>query len=266
MIRKVLAWVLGICPLFIFTNVLPYRTPLLFSHEQRPYIEKTLALLTSEERKNVQDLFEHLFFFDQCSYPLFGTKPISIGRILPTRKAKKGWEAWKKIAPFFHSEKFIIREHVFQGHKFILVANLDEVEKTYNRNRAAFEQAFGHRLTSDLLKACIIEENALFQEVMHNDLIVGILLGYGARNAQIFSEGKEEKLALKPFSQGHPILYYFSPVMPPFFVCDPDSEETLELQHRYKKERKLMIKMSKNEPLFIQMLGLLAENSQAANN
>lgn len=247
----------GICLVFILFSGLrgvQHAVPL----EDKVYVEEACSVLSKAERKDLEVLFEHFFFFDQFSYPLFGSKPMSIGRLLPKDEFRNGWQAWKKIAPLFDSKKIVIRESMFNGHEVVLIANLDAIERAYDQNRELFEEAFGGRMSLDAMKRCILEENSLFQELIKNDVCLGVLLGYGVGNARLFAS-EIERSSLKPFSKGHPILYYFSSVMPVYFACDINSEETNELRSRYKAERTEILK---KENLFTSMLVALRGDSE----
>jgi len=251
---KILLFLCGICLVFIlFRGLINVQASI--SQEDKVYVEEICSALTKEERKDLEALFEHFFFFDQFSYPLFGSKPMSVGRLLPTKEYGNGWQAWKKIAPLFNSKKFVIREAMFNGHEVVIIANLDVIEVVYHQNRGLFEEAFEGRMSLDALKECIVRENALFQELVKNDVCLGVLLGYGTENARLFARGTE-KSRLKPFSNGHPIFYYFSSVMPVYFACDLNSNETKELKSRYKAER---AKILKKGNLFTSMLVALHE-------
>lgn len=221
------------------------------SHGQNVYIENALSVLTSRERSDLKSLFEHFFFFDQFSYPLFGTKPMSIGRLLPTDKARSGWEVWKKITPLFSSDKFIIRESKLNESEIVLIANLDAIESVYYENKDLFEKY----MTLDELKASFKQEGPLFQELIHDHLCLGVLLGYGRRNAELFTENQS---VLKPFCKWHPVFYYFSSIAPVYFGCDPDSEETKALKKRYDDERSSIVRQAKNEDIFVRTLALLS--------
>ena len=226
---------------------------------QKAEIQKKLCSLSKTENKELQALFDHFFYFSEFAYTIFGTKPMSIARLPPTLKAKKGWEAWEKIQGRFCSKKFILRKYLCDGYEFVLVANLKEIEKVYRENQAWFNAVFREKMTLDTLISCLKEESPLFQELMHNHLLVGILLGYGARNAELFSHNStlenKKKIPLESFSMRvHPIFYLFSKIMPPNFACDPSTEETRDLKNRYQQERKEILKRAKKDSLFTQML------------
>lgn len=236
--------------------------PSILSKEQRTTLQNELSPLSIEEQGTLKEFFDHHFFFSDFAYTLFGSKPMSIGRLQPTQKARDGWASWKKIKMAFNSKEFVIREYALHGNDFVLVANLNSIGQVYRQNQKLFDQIFDGKMTADALIDCIKEDGPLFQKLMHNHLLVGLLLGYGIHNAELFSQNQnlpnEKKVALSPSSgKTHPIFYIFSKVMPVSFACDPCTEETKELQSRYTKERKDIQKIAKKDPLFIQMLARL---------
>jgi|GEM_PF-5766793 len=256
--------------LFILLIVALNFEPSALTKEQKNAIQKELSSLSKEENESLKELFDHHFFFSDFAYTLFGTKPMSIGRFHPTQKAKKGWEAWGKINVFFTSEKFIIRKYTCNDHEFLLVANLEKIEQIYHQNQMWFDQAFKGRMTFDALILCLREDGPLFQELMDDHLLVGILLGYGAHNAELFDQNQKlsegEGAALQASSWTiHPVFYIFSELMPVSFACDPSTEETKELKKRYAKERRAILRMAKRDPLFIQMLAQLSGNDPCKN-
>lgn len=238
--KKILFILLIICPaLFLSLSLI------------NPAPDRASLNLSQKEKERVEKTFKHFFFFDQFAFTLFGSKPVSIGVLLP--KYQKGWNAWKKVESHFKSKNFIIREYGFKNHRFVLVANLKEVERVYREN----EELFGG-MNLETLKECLQKDGPIFQDLLNNDVRLGVLLGYGKRNAQLYAEGlTKKKNLLQPFSKGHPILYLFSPVMPPFFACDPNSPETIELKNRYREEKNHISEIAKKENLFSLMVSLL---------
>jgi hypothetical protein len=220
--------------------------------------EQELSVLNDQERKAIEDLFNHFFFFDEFAYPLFGSKPMSIGRFFDS--FEPAWKAWEKVAPLFQSREWILTKYSFHEKEFVLIANLSLIEKVYFENKAIFDQALGEKMTIEDLKSSLKAKNELFQKVMQNDLLLGVLLGYGARNAQLFAAN--DRAHLKPFTAIHPIFYYFSKIPPPYFACDPTSAETLELKMRYREELAAIIKMNQEKPLFLRMLLLLKDQNK----
>ncbi len=264
--KKTLAAILAIC-LFITSITVLKLEPSPSAKKQQTALHKELTSLSEEESVRLREFFEYHFFFSDFAYTLFGTKPMSIGRLLSTENAKKGWEAWEKIRGSFNSKEFIIRKYIHNNHEFILVANLKNVEEIYLQNQAWFNQAFQNRITFDDLTLCLKNDGPLFQQLMKNHLLIGILLGYGAHNAELFAKNQilsnDEKIPLEAFSYRiHPIFYIFSKAMPISFACDPTTDETKELKLRYAKERKEILQMAKNDSLFAQMIVKLSKGDE----
>jgi hypothetical protein len=250
---KTLIGILGICLLFSGTVYLKNRMSDV-SSEEKKVVERVLSTLTADEKEKMRALFAHLFFFEQCAYPLFGTKPMSIARLAPTEEARIGWAAWKKVALTAHSENIIIREFTHKGYECALVVNLNAAHQVYLEN----QDAFG-KINWEALKSCLEKDGELFQELIDDHLLMGILLGYGRGNAELFCSQQEhpDQVLMQPFASSHPIFHYFSPVMPVYFGCNPHSEETAELKRRYKYDRDKIIQMARREDLFTRMLILL---------
>jgi hypothetical protein len=267
--KSILITLFGIC-LLLFGIDLFRAEPCSISSDEKAKIDKVLSTLSDEEKIEIERVFEHLFFFDQFSYPIFGSKPMSIGCLHPIDEMECGWDAWRKIVPFFHFNNIVIRETLLHGRQFIIVANLDQVEKVYVQNKDAFHHTFGNRMTLESLKNCLKEQSPLFHELIQNDLCLGILLGYGRGNSELFSLNQtlssEEKFPLSPFSAGHPLFYYFSPVMPVYFACDPSSDETKALKKRYNSDRAAILKLAKKDKLFTRMLVLLMSDYYETRN
>ncbi len=256
--KKILTALPPAC-LFIILVISMRFEPSIITNSGETIFQKELSFLSNKEKKRVQNLFDYHFFFSDFAYTLFGSKPMSIGRLLPTKKAKIGWKAWEKINSSFGSKEFIIRKYTFNNNEFILVANLKEIERIYHQNQPRFEKSFKGRMAFDALVSCLREDGPLFQELMHDHLFVGILLGYGPGNAELFSENqkisnKKKTILYASSGKTHPIFYLFSEVMPVSFACDPNTDETKELKRRYTKERKAILKMAKRDVLFFQML------------
>lgn len=258
-IGKILAVILATCLSIILMSALRVSQSA-FTQEQKKFLQKELSRLSYEEQERLKELFDHHFFFSDFAYTLFGSKPMSIGRLLPTHT---GWESWGTINRAFDSKEFVIRKYTFNDCEFLLVANLTSIEKVYRQNKQLFEGL----MSFDTLIRCLREDGPLFQQLMRDHLLLGILLGYGTHNAELFSENqnlsREGKVTLCASSwKLHPIFYIFSEVMPVSFACDPTTEETKELQRRYTEERKAILKMAQRDPLFFQMLVKLSEGGR----
>ena len=264
--KKILALTLIVC-LLIFLNFILHLEPSELTEKQRTEIQKKLSSLSKAEAQQIKELFDYFFFFEDFAYTLFGTKPMSIGFLRPQSSAYNGWKAWQKIFPPRLSKKYILRKYQRDDREFILLANLDAIERIYLQNQSQFDRRFQGRMNLETLILCLKEDSPLFQELVQDHLLLGILLGYGVHNAELFEYNynleKENRVPLQFFSKNStPIFYSFSAVMPLNFACDPSTEETKELKKRYQAERESILKRAKKDPLFIQMLTLFAEEEE----
>lgn len=246
--KKKILFILSLICLAFFLNEQYKSHSRTCFRKMHPEIEQALAELSKREIVALETLFWHLFYLEQFAYPLFGTKPMSIAYLPP--ELENGWEAWEKVSLHFQSNRFVIGKYDRKGHTFLCIGNLEQIEKTYTKNKDLFRD---YSDFSELRQAIRMD----FSTLIENDLILGMLLGYGRTNAELFVQ----KAELKPFSQAHPIFYYFSGVTPCGFACDPNSEETIELKERYENERRNIVHIGRFEGLFNKMLVLLNNSS-----
>lgn len=184
--------------------------------QEKKAIEQLLSTLSPQERNDLEHIFTDLIFYHQCAYPFFGTKPMSLGALPSTDMARNGFLAWKKIAPLFSSHQFVIRDYTLNNRTFILTANLSTVEKTYIQNKDLLTAISHYPLDLTEFMSCLQNDTPLFQDLIHNHVMLGIFLGYGVTNAQRFPAHCQDRTTLSSFSTGHPLLYYFSAAMPLF--------------------------------------------------
>lgn len=258
----------AIC-LVLFLQFTNKRGKSSLSQEEKKHIDRIMSTLSEKERKYMREFFDSdLFHMEPFAYTLFGSKPISVAFKPSIKRTKRGWEAWKKIAPYFNSKKFAIQEYQLRGDPFIFVANLEEVEKVFYQNHKLFEKELRRHLSFEMIKQAIIDQNELFQKIMDNHLLLGILFGFGTRNAQIFTENQklpeEKQFPLAAFTSKNLFLFFYitSKVLPPGFACDPNSQETKELRASYKTERRKIKKLAKGDGLFINMLAELKRTAE----
>lgn len=114
---------------------------------------------------------------------------------------------------------------------------------------------------------------------MGDEMLIGLLLGYGANNARLFSESQQgkdvysyiewgeeidkqmlERLSLKTHLWG--VLWEteaeeVAALLYPTFIADPHSEETQQLKARYIKEREKIIAFYKDQNFLEATLSLL---------
>jgi hypothetical protein len=226
------------------------------SADEKMTIRSVLSKLTVEEQGNLREIADYMFLLTAIPHTLFGSKPVSFTMIPPMERHQKGRITWNSISHHFTSKKYIAREIEEDGRLFFLIANLREVQRVYIENQTFFEQ---EGLTFKEIKSAFIQGGKKLEKLLENTLYLGIFLGFGKNNSELFVKNSilpdEEKIPLHAFAKPHVwYYYYFSPILPVFFACDPTTEETIALKERYSRDRKSISKLYRNSDLFDLML------------
>lgn len=169
--------------------------------------------LPQEDRESLEWLFRH---FWESSYVLFGNKPMAIcyvQRVEPYHPKVsgvysfmdsicrlhlenlveiKGWETWKKYKHLFPSSNFVFLENCCENNIAIVIVNKPSFMKSVEENLAYFKEVLGTHVTPQNIFDDCVRSTDLFKDVLHNhDGLLGILLGYGSHNAQLFHRKSE---------------------------------------------------------------------------
>lgn len=265
-------------------------------------IIKVLKTFPKDEREVLE-----LFFFELnrsgSAYVLFGNKPMSICSFmelddsrrdpltsildlswklrLSNLRMNRGLEVWKKYKHLFTSSKFFLLENREQDWVTMVTIHKRNFLKKVEEHIDLFKAVLGTHMTPViLLKQCLNSDNIIGNVLKNNDALLGILLGFGRHNAQLFSrrtqieEGKEFRripLTNKPLTPSHGfstleeerqhingVLRRFSECDTcdcnslcfawPGFMVDPNHPETQQLRKEYKKQcEKIIDKYKKGD-------------------
>ena len=157
----------------------------------------------STEQKALLDQFFHILIQDSFSgYVLYGDKPMCIeSHPLPFESGAisginthapilaKGMEFWKalKVSPK-NKEFFFLIFDVDFGYRHLICINRRVFLQVVNENLSLFRYVLGPTLTAEKLLEELIEAKDQFYNVLKNDnVLLGILLGYGSENALLVS-------------------------------------------------------------------------------
>lgn len=285
-----------ICSSLFFVKRHPYEPPI--------RLDTTLNAIPLQDKEALEWFFRYLHE-SSSGFVLFGDKPMSICSFLemkPTQpitssypleafidaafepfhlknlRMQKGLEVWKKYEHYFPSSKFILRENRNPTNNWVTIVliNKDEFLKKIANNIESFKKVLGNRVTPQKILSECLKSESLFREVLHShDGLLGILLGYGEHNAQLyfrkiqiegardnqrfslttkncllpsgkFSSLEEEhsyiSMQLSPFTDGE--IPDFNPLLMtlPGFSADPHDSETRELKAKYTQQYKNIIK------------------------
>lgn len=242
------------------------------------------------ELKNIQHLFGQLINNHDFSYTLFGSKPMSLADLnfeVPSElpffrkirskfiltKSKKCLSTWYKYKDEFALKDFIFLDQEYDFVKCLLVVliNKKNLLKTLHDNEAIFRQELGEDFSPEIfLEQLATKQLSLAQATKKSQRLLGIMLGYGVRNATLFQERfdlmsaiskrKKEnlptddllaKLEFLESQAGEFSELEEDAIIPPlYFLADTSHPETIELKNRYEQERREIETMAK-QPHFM---------------
>ncbi|MFZ4773202.1 MAG: FKBP-type peptidyl-prolyl cis-trans isomerase [Chlamydiia bacterium] len=170
--------------------------------ETKNFTEK----LSSEQRELLDEFF-HILIRDSFSgYVLYGDKPICIEGCLndefiemPSEYDKKlatltkGINFWENLNLSVQDKNFFFLIRPFHEYRHLICINKDAFIRAVNQNLSLFRYVLGPNLTAESLLNQLIQTNNNFYDVLRDDnVLLGILLGYGTQNALTVS--RKEKI------------------------------------------------------------------------
>ncbi|MBS0653581.1 MAG: hypothetical protein JSR39_08695 [Verrucomicrobia bacterium] len=239
---------------------------------QSGHINHDVFSIAEEDRAVLEAFFRDLLFSEGFAFTLFGDKPISVNEYDTDNselfsKSSAGYRTWSKYAPVLPESNylFLFYENQMKGFFEITLINKRAVRKVFALNKDKFFNVFGSKISSDELISLIVEKGSLWNTaVKEREDIIGILLGYGRINAELFQKRSElglrkggikksrtkpspgyrstaEELKaisrmLRPFDPGKRNSLSFMSL--PGFVADLSSNETILLKQKYTDQRK----------------------------
>lgn len=246
--------------------------------------------IPEEEQNELKLLFRTLFADNDLGYTLFGDKPMSFcylstcapgisthdeifkiyqkGRIplLP------GLAALQKLPIRNDNYTFIIYEK--NGiPDLIIIINKKSLHSVFHNNIDVFKKKYGD---DETFLSSLEEKKFDLEDLFQNHLALGILLGYGRKNAELFQRREhllnnqmriplafnpppslsfcsvDEELCaldrlLKPIRHGNYLLLLVQPI---HFVGDLSSQETLQLQSQYRTTHKQLTQLFSQKDWF----------------
>jgi hypothetical protein len=170
--------------------------------------------LSAKDKKDLCLFFHDLFATNELGYTLFGDKPMSFcipNAFAPkfsnkdfvfrfcledARPLFKGLAVWKKISSTIDSKNYsllICEEKLFPS--FVILINKQTFKKEFFRNLDLFEKYYGENITAtEILNS--IERKKSIEEInreplFYNHILLGIMLGFGRHNAELFHRREE---------------------------------------------------------------------------
>lgn len=257
----------------------------------------SLAIKANVQNIPPQDIKKISYFFDDLikrhdfAYAIFGSKPMSwadyglkvpdglpIHRRLRSwyrlMKRKAGLKAWYKYRSEFDLKDFIFldEEKDFLKCLVLVLINQKNMLQLLHNHEAIFKEELGESFIPEVfVERLKKKEISLAEATKKNQKLLGILLGYGVRNASLFQERfdlmkavakrKKENLpqddeltaklkALEARAGDFSELEEDALLPPLYFLVDVSHLETIELKKQYEQDRQKIEKMMQ-QPNFL---------------
>jgi hypothetical protein len=249
-------------------------------------LKADISNIPQQDIEEIKSLFERLIDTYDFGYTIFGSKPMSLAdmclKIPPhlsfhkhlkakvlLAKSKRRIYAWYKHRNEFHFKDFIFldkEEDTPDCFVFILINKKNMLDVLYE-HELVFKQELGSSFTPEIFLEKIEKgEVSLAKATNDSHKLLGIMLGYGERNATLFQDRFDLSRTLSKRNQDHLPLdsvlsiqlnfieaqlgdfseFEEEPVIPPlYFLADVSHPETIELKKRYDKDRQKIEEMKK---------------------
>ncbi len=236
---------------------------------------------------DIEYLFEHLIDSHDFAYTMFGSKPMSLadyGLKVPSPrpihrwirsfylyvKAKKSLNAWYKYRDEFDFKDFIFLDEENDWINDCLVLfliNKKNMLRVLQEHESIFREELGESFTPvAFLERLEKREVSLANAINGSQRLMGIMLGYGVRNATLFQERydivkviwkrekenmSEDEILAKKLADVEEQCGDFSEldadavIHPLYFLADVTHPETIALQQKYEQERQQIIELRK---------------------
>ncbi len=271
--------------------------------------------LSPKEKKDLELFFYDLLANHELGYTLFGDKPMSFCvpnacrphfsnsnftyRIYldSAKPLFRGLSVWKTLSSKIKKSNYsliIFEEKSYPT--FVILVNKKAFRNEFNKNIDLFQKYYGPQVTVESILCSLEEKRSDYNEVfdnsfLHVDVLLGIMLGFGRHNAELFQRREELAFPKFPFffptpNGGYPTpkdgflsteaeikhlwkhLQFvhnkeplFFSVTPVCFVGDLDDSETHLLVKKYDAlHKKLIAIFEKNDWLATVLNKLLASH------
>lgn len=179
-------------------------------------IRAFLKSLSSEQQSTLYNFFRMILKDSTCGYVLFGDKPLSIEGwpIVETKILElpgidqdlcvqtKWLDFWSDLNLATQNKEYLfLNFDVDYGYHHLVCINRKAFLNTVNENLVLFRYVLGPTIKAEELLNELIQSKEKFYDVLKNDnVLLGILLGYGQQNALLVSR---KELLNNSFAKDH---------------------------------------------------------------
>lgn len=244
-------------------------------------VDNGMKQLSWHDRACMKIFFDEAIKMDQIGHVLFyNHKPACLIALILKDKHKtfrniqcmKGWQAFKKYEPFFPHPNFHFNENIVEFDDnfkvlHIYIINKQSLINTLENHIDLFREFFGKDFVPEWFLAKLEEGYSLPNLLKENEVLLGVLLGYGLESAKAFYEANANHTRdyAPPETESYCAIELKQPrgckIYPVVFLGNPCSSEVQELGAVYEKELEEIWKVykSSNNRLKIVLKGLCSE-------
>lgn len=256
-----------------------------------------LLVLTGKEKRQLELFFRVLFRKGTLAYTLNGPKPLALDSFYPFKSnlwifndfsntnlaLYKGYIVWQKYASFFSDSDFIIwtePSSLAKDVDFIFAANVKKLTATLKNHQTLFKAYANVEDIDDAIVHHHIKNKTFFSHLLnHNELLLGISLGYGEENANLYCQNRDHPennstlfwdiscyqeqtqfLALSKQALLSQTITY------PFFVGNPNTETGARLKKELLLARENNLKLFEQNDFLETVLSLMAQKKHNPSN
>jgi hypothetical protein len=178
--------------------------------ESRNVFSELPKTFSWEERNALKGFFYELFAANELGYTLFGDKPMSL--CFPSTSAvsfstkdrifkiyKRGpcpvfsmLPAWEKVKRLANLGNYIFISHETNGFpESVFLINKHQFFCILNKNIDVLRKTYGYKVTPESFLADLINKKIQLEHLLQQHLLLGILLGYGRHNAELFQRRED---------------------------------------------------------------------------
>lgn len=235
---------------------------IVFTSLEGTNIRKFLYEISSEDRSALCSLFSSLIE-DHFAYTLFGDKPVSLSahfvltpwentieKVSSDGLFWKKWQIFQSYRNRLPLKNFILIQEPSKTKNWqisnVILINKRAFIEIVKSHLKIFEGVLGKKINPQkMLKSIEDGKISLVDSINNNQMLWGILLGYGSHNAALYNKQDREYLNLGDFTKYSQINlepigdYHYSPLRigSVYFAGDLEHPQTKALQQKYQKLR-----------------------------
>ena len=246
------------------------------------FAESSEEMIPQKDWQSIERLFSYLVCESDFGYTIYGSKPVSLtGYFLETpfgnlihpksTNIKAYWKIWAKYQYLFPMTDYLLLDDPDENPnlRIITLINIPSFIRIVNENLSLFQSKLGNNISAEYLlkQLCSQSSPGLFAALNKDEVLYGIVLGYGVsspsfyqhrfelmaylspllnqqftlnylRPLQPFESISEELLALKSQTRPPPQRHFLCPIEPVVFISASGDSEAEALFQKYKNDQR----------------------------